>query len=106
MAESMRERFASTAGSLLDDETRAAVVLADISVSSFAGAVRRHPDRVINVGIREQTQIGVAAGLALGRPLADAVEGAKRFVHRAMANAPGLGGGHGPLNHFVAPDGD
>ncbi len=43
----------------------------------------------------------IAAGLALGRPLAAAVEDALDFVHRAIAAAPGLGKGHGPLNHFV-----
>lgn len=43
----------------------------------------------------------VAAGLALGRPLEQAVTDALDFVHRAMAAAPGLGRGHGPLNHFV-----
>src|SRR3989442_1180141 len=43
----------------------------------------------------------VAAGLALGRPLERAVEDAVDFVHRAIAAAPGLGKGHGPLNHFV-----
>ncbi len=44
----------------------------------------------------------VTAGLALGRPLERAVADALDFVHRAIATAPGLGGGHGPLNHFVA----
>ena len=43
----------------------------------------------------------VAAGLALGRPLDRAVQDALDFVHRAIAAAPGLGRGHGPLNHFV-----
>jgi hydroxymethylpyrimidine/phosphomethylpyrimidine kinase len=43
----------------------------------------------------------VTAGLALGRPLERAVGDALDFVHRAMAAAPGLGHGHGPLNHFV-----
>jgi len=43
----------------------------------------------------------VAAGLALGRPLEEAVGDALDFVHRAIAAAPGLGRGHGPLNHFV-----
>src|SRR6267143_1514047 len=42
-----------------------------------------------------------AAVLALGRPLERAVEDALDFVHRAIAAAPGLGRGHGPLNHFV-----
>jgi len=44
---------------------------------------------------------GVAAGLAHGRPLRQAVEDALDFVQRAMAAAPGLGSGHGPLNHLV-----
>ena len=43
----------------------------------------------------------IAAGLALGRPLERAVEDALDFVHRAIAAAPGLGQGNGPLNHFV-----
>jgi hydroxymethylpyrimidine/phosphomethylpyrimidine kinase len=43
----------------------------------------------------------VTAGLALGRPLERAVEEGLDFVHRAIAAAPGLGGGHGPLNHLV-----
>lgn len=42
----------------------------------------------------------IAAGLALGRDLATAVEDALDFVHEAIVTAPGLGGGHGPLNHF------
>ena len=39
----------------------------------------------------------ITAGLALGRPLEVAVAGGLEFVRRAIANAPGLGGGHGPL---------
>ena len=45
----------------------------------------------------------VAAGLALGAPLQAAVESALDYVHRAIAQAPGLGRGHGPLNHLVTP---
>jgi hydroxymethylpyrimidine kinase/phosphomethylpyrimidine kinase len=44
---------------------------------------------------------GIAAGLAHGRPLRQAVEDALDYVQRAMATAPGLGSGHGPLNHLV-----
>ncbi len=43
----------------------------------------------------------VTAGLALGRPLDVALEDALDFVQRAIASAPGLGGGNGPLNHNV-----
>ncbi len=44
----------------------------------------------------------ITAGLALGRPLEPAVADGLDFVHRAIAAAPGLGGGHGPVNHTVA----
>jgi transketolase len=70
--ETMRERFVATATELLDRDPRFAVVLADITASQFAPAASRHPDRVINVGIREQLLIGVTGGLALTglRPIA------------------------------------
>jgi hydroxymethylpyrimidine/phosphomethylpyrimidine kinase len=43
----------------------------------------------------------VAANLALGRPLREAVELARTYVAAAIASAPGLGRGHGPLGHFL-----
>jgi hydroxymethylpyrimidine/phosphomethylpyrimidine kinase len=43
----------------------------------------------------------ITAGLALGRPLEEAVAGAIEFVHRAIAAAEPLGAGAGPLNHTV-----
>ena len=47
---SMREMFLHTTEEILDTDPDVAVVLADISVAQLAGAARRHPDRVINVG--------------------------------------------------------
>ncbi len=44
----------------------------------------------------------VTAGLALGRDLESAVADALDFVRRAMRSAPGIGRGHGPLDHTVA----
>ena len=43
----------------------------------------------------------ITAGLALGRELERAVVDALEYVHRAIAAAPGLGSGHGPVNHSV-----
>jgi hydroxymethylpyrimidine/phosphomethylpyrimidine kinase len=43
----------------------------------------------------------VAAGLAQGMALRDAVLRGRDFVFAAIAEAPGLGVGHGPLNHAV-----
>ncbi|MDP6581060.1 MAG: bifunctional hydroxymethylpyrimidine kinase/phosphomethylpyrimidine kinase [Vicinamibacterales bacterium] len=42
----------------------------------------------------------VAAGLAQGQGLGDAVAGAKRYVEGAIRHATPLGHGNGPLNHF------
>jgi len=68
----MREAFVHEAGALLDQDRRVALVLAAISADAFAPLARRHPDRVIDVGIREQLMIGVAGGMALAgmRPIA------------------------------------
>jgi len=46
----------------------------------------------------------IAAGLARGMPLADAVRRARAYVAAAIRAAPGLGGGHGPLGHGVTVD--
>ncbi|MFV2112058.1 transketolase family protein [Micromonospora sp. LOL_025] len=61
----MRERFIETTTALLAEDPRTALVLADISADAFDPAAHRHPDRVLNVGIREQLMVGVAGGLAL-----------------------------------------
>ncbi len=41
----------------------------------------------------------IAAGLSQGLPLTQAVARAWNYVHEAMLRAPGLGKGHGPLDH-------
>jgi len=48
----------------------------------------------------------IAAGLAQGMALKPAIERAHAFVQAAIRTAPGLGGGHGPLNHAhsIKPD--
>ncbi len=61
----MRERFTAVTADLVDSDPRVAVVLADITVPPFNAVRRRYPDRVVNVGIREQAMIGTAAGMAL-----------------------------------------
>jgi hydroxymethylpyrimidine/phosphomethylpyrimidine kinase len=42
---------------------------------------------------------GIAAGLAQGLNVEEAVDCARAYVQRAIASAPGLGRGHGPLDH-------
>ncbi|WP_432090257.1 transketolase family protein [Streptomyces sp. NRRL F-5630] len=63
--ESMRDRFGSTMTTLLDEDERIAVVLAVISGDRFTDAAERHPDRVIDLGIREQLLVSAGGGLAL-----------------------------------------
>jgi len=41
----------------------------------------------------------IAIGIAQGMPIKKAVERALRYVEVAIQEAPGYGGGHGPLNH-------
>jgi hydroxymethylpyrimidine/phosphomethylpyrimidine kinase len=41
----------------------------------------------------------IAAGLAQGLGVENAVDRARDYVQRAIASAPGLGRGHGPLDH-------
>jgi len=50
------------------------------------------------------TASAVAAGLAQGLSLRDAVVRARSYVRAAIAAAPGYGAGHGPLNHAVTVD--
>ena len=43
----------------------------------------------------------ITSHLALGRTVRDAIPLAQRYVAEAIRNAPGLGKGHGPMNHMV-----
>ncbi len=76
-----------------------------VDVLAIGEAVRRFPHPRLATTSTHGTgctlSAAVAAGLAHDRPLERAVADALEFVHRAMVAAPGLGRGHGPLNHFV-----
>ncbi|MHB1520511.1 MAG: transketolase family protein [Ferrimicrobium sp.] len=69
----MREAFYVAVEDWMARDETAVVVLADISAAAFARVNLRFPGRVLNVGIREQAAIGVAAGLSL--------EGYRPLVH-------------------------
>ncbi|MFZ2016750.1 MAG: transketolase [Nocardioides sp.] len=60
-----RTQFGRTVTDLLDDDLSAALVYAEISARFFTEAERRFPERVVNVGIREQLLVNVGAGFAL-----------------------------------------
>ena len=42
----------------------------------------------------------IAAQLALGRGVVEAIPVAQAYVATAIQNAPGLGHGHGPMGHL------
>ncbi|MEU6354930.1 transketolase [Streptomyces sp. NPDC047072] len=63
--DTMRDRFTTVTSRLLDENPRVALVLAEIGRDAFTEAQSRHPDRVVNVGIREQLLVGAGAGMAL-----------------------------------------
>ena len=85
-------------GGHLSGETVVDVLVTDGEARRFS-----HPriDTTSTHGTGCTLSAAVTAGLAHGRPLLRAVEDALDFVQRALAAAPGLGAGHGPLNHFV-----
>ena len=78
----------------------------DLLMDGGVERVWRRPriDTVHTHGTGCTLSAGIAAGIARGDDLPDAVDRAIRYVSRAIAAAPGLGKGHGPVNHFVDPD--
>lgn len=62
----MRDRFAETLYNLAINDDRIFIVVADISpAGSMAKFQKQFPNRFINVGVAEQSMIGICAGLAL-----------------------------------------
>ncbi len=62
-----RSAFSETLENLAADDQRIVAVVNDsVGSSKLGGFRKRYPDRLINVGIAEQTMIGVGAGLANG----------------------------------------
>lgn len=60
-----REQFAATVANLVETDLSVALVYAEISGQFFGAVERAHPERVVNVGIREQLLVNVGAGFAL-----------------------------------------
>lgn len=63
--ESMRERFAAVLADLIETDERVFALFTDISWGQISDAAERFPDRVVNLGIMEQTALSAAAGVAL-----------------------------------------
>lgn len=74
--------------------------LPESSLSSFSGT---RINTVHTHGTGCSYSAAITAGLALGQNLRQSILAAKSFIQCAIETAPGLGGGHGPVNHFSKP---
>ena len=69
----MRRSFGKIITELADNDEKIYVIVGDIGYRVFDEFREKHPDRFINMGICEQSMIGVSAGMAL--------EGLKPWVY-------------------------
>jgi len=65
MPDTMRGRMAQVVSGLIETDPDTALILADIGKAQFLDLLQRFPERVVNVGIMEQTAVSVAAGFAM-----------------------------------------
>jgi len=79
-----------------------------VDVLYYQGRVRRFAARRLPSKNTHGTgcvySAAITAGLARGQELEAAIETAKRFITRAIADSPGLGRGCGPVNHHATFD--
>ncbi|MDR6774856.1 bifunctional hydroxymethylpyrimidine kinase/phosphomethylpyrimidine kinase [Azospirillum sp. BE72] len=84
-------------GGHLEDDSLYDLLLTEEGETVFEGR-RVHTPHTHGTGCTLSSAI--AAGLAQGLGTRDAVARARRYVETAILTAPGLGHGHGPLNHL------
>jgi hydroxymethylpyrimidine/phosphomethylpyrimidine kinase len=82
-------------GHVAGDTVRDLIVTADDSFILEAERIDTHHTHGTGCTLAS----AIAAGLAQGLALRPAIERAHAYVQEAIRAAPGLGGGHGPLNH-------
>ena len=98
----MGARAALVKGGHLDLGGLAVDVLYDgVSVHTFS---ERRVETTSTHGTGCTLASAVASGLALGKSLPVAVAAAKSYVTQAIRQAPGLGRGNGPINHFYVQE--
>lgn len=61
----MRKQFVKTLEQILEKDSKAILLLGDISIWGFKNAFEKYPERIYNIGILEQSTIGLAAGLSM-----------------------------------------
>lgn len=60
----MRKQFVKTVKELVDLDDRIVVLLGDIGVAGFLEYIQKYPNRIYNIGILEQSTVGLAAGMS------------------------------------------
>ncbi len=60
-----RSQFPKTVMDIMDKDPRVVVLLGDIGHFAFKDVFAKYPTRIYNVGICEQSMVGMAAGLAM-----------------------------------------
>ena len=101
-ADALRQpgRAALVKGGHLEGETDAVDVLADDEGEHMYRTERIDTTSTHGTGCTLASAI--AAHLARGESLRDAIANARNYLTDALRHAPGLGGGHGPVGHFWA----
>ena len=61
----MRQQFTATLSELMKADERLTILLGDIGVYGFRHVFANHPTRIYNIGILEQSTVGLASGLAM-----------------------------------------
>ena len=100
LVKDMGAQAALIKGGHLDSGERVIDVLYDGDVRAFRA---RRLETTSTHGTGCTLSAAITAELAKGESLHAAVRRSIDYVHNAIATAPGLGSGHGPLNH-LAPD--
>lgn len=61
----MRNQFAISIKEIMKNDNRVIVLLGDIGVHAFKDVFKEFPRRCFNIGICEQSMVGMAAGLSM-----------------------------------------
>ncbi|MEX2109215.1 MAG: bifunctional hydroxymethylpyrimidine kinase/phosphomethylpyrimidine kinase [Gemmatimonadaceae bacterium] len=99
IVDEMGARAVLLKGGHLDSGDMIVDVLYDGAIRAFRG---RRLESSSTHGTGCTLSAAIAAQLAKGESLHAAVRTSIEYVHNAIATAPGLGRGHGPLNHLAA----
>lgn len=99
-----RQQFPISVLEIMDKDEKVVVLLGDIGVFAFQEVFKKYPKRIYNVGILEQSMVGMAAGLAMAGfiPIVHTIE--PFLVERAFEQIKDDFGYQGLIGTFVGVD--